>query len=89
MTTTNSNAINSQSVNKPERASNINSLLPDTIEAITPLFIATVGAIIGIVVLVQPAERIDNTRATAGLGLAGTAIAGAAGLARSGKGERK
>ena len=60
--------------------------IPEVIEALTPLFLATLGALIGVVVLIQP--EIDETRATAGLGLAGTAIAGAAGLARSGKSEQ-
>ena len=60
--------------------------IPEVIEALTPLVLATIGALIGVVVLVQP--EINETRATAGLGLAGTAIAGAAGLARSGKSEQ-
>ena len=59
--------------------------IPEVIEAITPLFLATIGAVIGVVVLVQP---ISDTKATAGLGLAGTAIAGAAGLARTSRGEQ-
>lgn len=61
------------------------SSLTEVIEATTPLFLAAVGAVIGVVVLVAP---ISDTRATAGFGLAGTAIAGAAGLARTGKGEQ-
>lgn len=61
-----------------------NQAVPEIIEAITPLFLATVGAIIGVVVLVN--DFNDNgTKATAGLGLAGTAITGAAGLARTGR----
>ncbi len=60
--------------------------IPEVIEALTPLFLATIGAVIGVVVLVQPG--IEETRATAGLGLAGTAIAGAAGLARSSRSEQ-
>ena len=60
--------------------------ISDIIEALTPLTLAAVGALIGIVVLVQP--NIKETTATAGLGLAGTAIAGAAGLARSSTGEK-
>lgn len=62
--------------------------LPEVIEALTPLFIAFIGALIGVVVLVQPMGRIDDTRATAGLGLAGTAIAGAAGLARTSRSDQ-
>ena len=60
--------------------------ISEIIEALTPLILATIGAVIGIVVLVQP--KISETRATAGLGLAGTAIAGAAGLARTSNNEQ-
>ena len=60
--------------------------IPEIIEALTPLFLATIGGVIGIVALVQPV--VDGTKITAGLGLAGTAIAGAAGLARTGKNEQ-
>ena len=62
------------------------NLIPEVIEAITPLFLATIGAVIGVVVLIQP--EIDNTKATAGLGLAGTSIAGSAGLARTSRSEQ-
>lgn len=55
--------------------------ISEVFEAATPLVLATIGAVIGIVVLVKPG--ISDTIATAGLGLAGTAIAGAAGLART------
>ncbi len=57
------------------------SLTPEIIRAATPMFMATIGAIISITVLVSP--NITDTKWTAGLGLAGTAIAGAAGLAQS------
>ena len=60
--------------------------IPEVIEAITPLVLATIGAVIGIVVLIQPG--INDTRATAGFGLAGTAIAGSAGLARTSRSEQ-
>ncbi len=60
--------------------------IPEIIEALTPLFLATIGGVIGIVALVQP--EVDDTKMTAGLGLAGTAIAGTAGLARTGKNEQ-
>ncbi|QIR40425.1 hypothetical protein HCG51_29530 [Tolypothrix sp. PCC 7910] len=56
---------------------------PELIRAITPIFMATVGAVIGVTVLVS-----SNTNdKSAGLGLASTAIAGAAGLAQTGKSE--
>ena len=60
--------------------------ISEIIEALIPLILAIIGAVIGIVVLVQP--QISETMATAGLGLAGTAIAGAAGLARTGSSEQ-
>ncbi len=60
--------------------------ISEIIEALNPLILATIGGVIGVVVLVQPG--INETKMTAGLGLAGTAIAGAAGLARTGKNEQ-
>lgn len=81
---TNSN--DKKNLNKYQLASGANYSLPEVIEAITPLFLATIGAVIGVIVLIQP--KINDTRATAGLGLAGTAIAGAAGLARTGRNEQ-
>ncbi|MFB2920613.1 hypothetical protein [Aerosakkonema funiforme] len=57
------------------------SLNPETIRALTPMFLAAIGGAIGIVVLVNPGLR--DAQWTAGLGLAGTAIAGASGLAQS------
>lgn len=47
----------------------------EVIEALTPIFLALIGGLIGMVVLVAEADP-------AGLGLASTAIAGAAGLAQ-------
>lgn len=52
----------------------------EKIEAITPLFLATIGAVIGIVVLSQP--KIDETKATAGMGLAVMSIFGGASIAK-------
>jgi len=60
-------------------------LTPELIRAITPIFMATIGAVIGITVLVSP--NITDAKWSAGLGLAGTAIAGAAGLAQTSKSE--
>ena len=82
----NSKLNSSKTSNKRQPAPIANYSIPEVIEAITPLFLATVGAVIGVVVLIQP--EINDTRATAGLGLAGTAIAGAAGLARTGRSEQ-
>ncbi len=58
---------------------------PETIRALTPLFLASIGGVIGITVLVTPGLR--DAQWSAGLGLAGTAIAGAAGLAQNTKNE--
>ena len=82
----NSKLNSSKTSNKRQPAPIANYSIPEVIEAITPLFLATVGAVIGVVVLIQP--EINDTRATAGLGLAGTAIAGAAGLARTSRSEQ-
>ena len=62
------------------------SLTPELIQAITPMFIATMGTVIAVAVLVSP--KINDAKWSAGLGLAGTAIAGAAGLAQSSKNEQ-
>lgn len=58
---------------------------PETIRALTPLFLAAIGGVIGITVLAQP--KLSEGQWAAGLGLAGTAIAGAAGLAQTTKNE--
>ena len=52
-------------------------LSPKVISALTPLVIAVIGGVIGLTVVIN---RIDSPEA---MGLASTAIAGAAGLARS------
>ena len=62
------------------------SLNPEMIRAITPIFIATLGAIIGVAALFS--SDADGHKVTAGLSLAGTAIAGAAGLAQGSKNEQ-
>ncbi|MDJ0704869.1 MAG: hypothetical protein QNJ46_16425 [Leptolyngbyaceae cyanobacterium MO_188.B28] len=51
------------------------------IRAITPLFLASIGGIIGVAAVLTPST--DDARWSSALGLAGTAIAGAAGLAQS------
>jgi hypothetical protein len=57
----------------------------EIIRALTPVFLATIGGAIGIAVLVMPG--LEPAKWSAGFGLAGTAIAGAAGLAQSTKNE--
>lgn len=56
---------------------------PEIIRSATPLVLAAVGAVIGVLVVVN--KDVDQQKATAAFGLAGTAIAGAAGLAQSSK----
>ena len=56
---------------------------PDVIRACTPLFLATIGGAIGLSVLLGNIQ--DAGKWSAGLGLASTAIAGAAGLAQNTK----
>jgi hypothetical protein len=51
----------------------------EVIRALTPILIAAIGGVIGIVVLLKTPDN------QAGFGLASTAIAGAAGLAQSNK----
>ncbi len=58
---------------------------PELVRAITPMFLGTVGAVIGIGVLFSPS--LTDAKWTAALGLAGTAIAGAAGLAQGSRSE--
>lgn len=55
---------------------------PELINSLTPVFIAMIGGIIGVTVLVT---NSNDAKWSAGMGLAGTAIAGAAGLAQSTK----
>jgi hypothetical protein len=62
------------------------SITPELINSLTPILIALIGGIIGVCVLFAP-DADDPAKWSAGLGLAGTAIAGAAGLAQSGKNE--
>ncbi len=62
------------------------SFTPEFISSLTPIFIATIGGVIGLAVLISPSAN-DAGKWSAGMGLAGTAIAGAAGLAQSSKRE--
>jgi hypothetical protein len=59
--------------------------LLNTVFCSTAHFTPTIGGVIGVAVLVTP--NLDDGRWSAGFGLAGTAIAGAAGLAQSTKNE--
>lgn len=52
---------------------------PQIIQALTPMFLAAVGCVIGVCALFMT----DGNKTTAAMGLAGTAIAGASGLARN------
>ncbi|MBO3459952.1 hypothetical protein G7B40_040205 [Aetokthonos hydrillicola Thurmond2011] len=62
--------------------------MKETINAVTPLFLASIGCAIAIGMLVT--KDLSDTKWTAGLGVASTAIAGAAGLAQtSGKEDKK
>ncbi len=56
---------------------------PEYIRAITPLIMTFVGCVIGGMVIITPNEKLVDTQRAAGMGLAGTAITGAAGLAQS------
>lgn len=60
-------------------------LTPELINSLTPIFIATIGGLIGVTALVT--NTTDAAKWSSAMGLAGTAIAGAAGLAQSGKSE--
>ncbi|MDJ0737462.1 MAG: hypothetical protein QNJ47_25920 [Nostocaceae cyanobacterium] len=54
----------------------------ELIRAITPIFLAFMGGLIGIFALLLSSDGGDN-KLTSAMGLAGTAIAGASGLAQS------
>ncbi len=53
----------------------------DSIQAITPLVLGVTGLIIGMAVIFCP--NLSDAKGAGGFGLAGTAIAGASGLAQS------
>lgn len=59
-------------------------ITPELINSLTPILIAIIGGIIGVTIIVKAPE---NANWASGMGLAGTAIAGAAGLAQTGKSE--
>lgn len=58
---------------------------PETIRALTPMFLAAIGGLVAIAVLIIPG--VSDAKWAAGMGLAGSAIAGAAGLAQTTKSE--
>lgn len=61
------------------------SITPKLIHSLIPIFIVTIGGIIGVSVLVTNSDK--NGKFLTGMGLAGTAIAGIAVLAKSDKSE--
>jgi hypothetical protein len=61
------------------------SITPKLINSLTPIFIAAIGGIIGVTILVANADKIGKL--LTGMGLAGTAIAGIAALTQSDKSE--
>ncbi|GEM_PF-5303130 len=67
-----------QSTAEPTKPATLSIYSPEVIQALTPIVLALLGALIGCLALIVPADK-----STAALGLAGTAIAGAAGLAKS------
>ena len=68
-----------------EKSTVTRQMNPEIIRALTPVFLATIGGIIGIAALFAP--NLGEAKWSAAFGLAGTAIAGAAGLAQSTKNE--
>lgn len=58
-----------------------NNNTPEIIRAATPLILASIGCLIGGMVIFNP--NLTDARWSSGMGLAGTAITGAAGLAQS------
>lgn len=77
--------LNDSKSNKRQRPYITNYLRPEVIESATPLFLATVGAVLGIAVLFP---GVTDAKATDALNLAAIAMAGGAGLARSGRSEQ-
>ena len=70
--------------NKTNRNNNTNRnhqfINPEVIRALTPITLASIGAFIGVAALLS---NVDADKLTAAIGLSGTAIAGASGLAQS------
>lgn len=58
---------------------------PEVIRAYTPIVLAGIGLVIGVAALFVPSSGNNDSKWSAAFGLAGTAIAGAAGLAQSAK----
>ena len=76
-------ASSSASTTERERPRNVS--IPEILRAATPLFLAAIGGVIAVAVVCSP--NLSDVKMTAALGLAGTAIAGAAGLAQPGNNE--
>lgn len=60
-----------------------NNNTPEIIRASTPLILAGIGCVIGGMVICNSDPNFTDARWASGMGLAGTAITGAAGLAQS------
>ena len=78
--TTNTKLGNNPSINPIQSINNA-----ELIRALTPIILAIIGGIIGISAILS--ADIDANKLTAAMGLAGTALAGASGLAQSNKNE--
>lgn len=63
----------------------LDPVLPLLLQSATPLFLGGIGCVIGVTVLRTPG--LSDAKWSAGFGLAGGAIAAAAGLARNGGSE--
>ena len=59
------------------------STMVELIRALTPIFLAIIGCIIGVSAIFSP--ELTDAKISAAMGLAGTALAGASGLAQSGQ----
>ena len=59
----------------------------EIIKALTPMYVATIGGVIALTVVLVAAftdKKVDGAMWASAMGLAGTAIGGAAGLAQAG-----
>lgn len=72
---------------KFEATTVMKSIDPEVIRATTPIFLAAIGGLIAVAVVFSPNLGNDQGKWASGFGLAGTAIAGAAGLAQPNKSE--
>ena len=75
MTTKNTELSSNTAINPIKSTNNA-----ELIRALTPITIAIIGGIIGVAAILS--ADIDSNKLTAAMGLAGTALAGASGLAQ-------